>query len=147
MMAPMRASKQSAARTRRSLIDQIAAITTMQPGTLAEEYRERPDPNGTGVLRLGPYFKYQCWKDGRNVSRRVPADEAGQLREDIENGKRFTQLTNDLAQVNISQTLALRATETVASEQALVAKKNSANKHVSKGSAKRSASSTKPKRG
>lgn len=143
----MSAPQQPEDRPRRSLIDQIAAITTMQSGTLAEEYRERPDPSGTGVVRLGPYFKYQCWKDGRNVSRRVPADEAGQLREDIENGKKFKQLTDELAQVNISQTLALRASGTSASAQAQGAKKNSANKHASKGSAKPNASSKRPRRG
>jgi len=136
----------SADRTRRSLIDQIAAITTMQSGTLAEEYRERPDPSGNGVVRLGPYFKHQCWKDGRNVSRRVPADQAGELREDIENGRKFTQLTSDLAQFNISETLALRGSEASAGGQAQSAKKNSGNKPASKGSAKPNASSTKPKR-
>lgn len=95
---------------RRSLVDQIAAISTMQPGTLAEEWRERPDTEGTGVLRLGPYYKHQVWKDGRNVSRRVPADEAAVLREDIDNAKRFEQLTQELAHLNIEHTLALRAT-------------------------------------
>ena len=82
----------------------------MQPGTLAEEWRERPNPEGIGVLRLGPYYKHQVWKDGRNVSRRVPADEAVLLREDIDNAKRFEELTEELASLNINHTLALRAT-------------------------------------
>ena len=93
---------------RQSLVDQIAAISTMQPGTLAEEWRERPNPEGIGVLRLGPYYKHQVWKDGRNVSRRVPAAEAALLREDIDNAKRFEQLTQELAHLNIEHTLALR---------------------------------------
>ena len=95
---------------RQSLVDQIAAISTMQPGTLADEWRERPNPEGIGVLRLGPYYKHQVWKDGRNVSRRVPADEAVLLREDIDNAKRFEELTEELASLNINHTLALRAT-------------------------------------
>lgn len=101
-------SSQSVEAARRSLVDQIAAISTMQPGTLAEEWRERPGPAGTGVVRLGPYYKHQVWKDGRNVSRRVPADEAVLLREDIENARRFEQLTDELAHLNIEHTLALR---------------------------------------
>jgi hypothetical protein len=42
---------------RKALLDQIAAITTMQPGTLAEEWLERPDPDFGGTRRIGPYCK------------------------------------------------------------------------------------------
>jgi len=83
----------------------------MQPGTLAEEWRERPEPQGGGTVRLGPYFKHQVWKDGRNASRRVPTNEAALLREDIDNAKRFVQLTGDLARLNIEHTLALRSAQ------------------------------------
>ena len=112
---------------RRSLVDQIAAISTMQPGTLAEEWRERPDSEGTGVVRLGPYFKHQVWKDGRNVSRRVPAEEAALLREDIDNAKRFEQLTEELARLNIEHTLALRRAPSPDADSG-GSKKNSARK-------------------
>ena len=80
---------------RKSLLDQIAAITTMQSGTLAEEWRERPDPDAAGTRRIGPYYKHQVWRDGRNISRRVPAAEAAQLREDIDNAKLYEELTGD----------------------------------------------------
>ncbi len=129
---------------RQSLINQIAAITTMRPGSLAEEYRERTKPDGSTV-RLGPYFKHQYWLNGRNVSRRVPADQAGQLREDIENGKRFARLAAELAELNIERTLALRAEQASDCRQAKQVKKNSPNKPASKCSAKRNSSS--PKQG
>ena len=96
---------------RKVLLEQIAEITTMQPGTMAEEWRERPDPSGEGIVRHGPYYKYQVWQDGRNISRRVPVSEAAQLREDIDNAQRYKQLTDELAQLNIEYTLALRASE------------------------------------
>ena len=131
---------------RRSVMDQIAAITTMRPGTLAEEYREHTASHGKEVVRLGPYFKYQLWQDGRNLSRRVPAAEAGQLREDIDNAKHFHQLTFQLAQLNIEHTLALRAAETSTSADERDAKKNSTKKQLSKGSTKPKPSSRKPKR-
>ena len=105
----MTTTSKSVETERRSLLDQIAAITTMQSGTLAEEYRERPNPEGSGTKRLGPYFKHQVWQDGRNLSRRVPADEAVLLREDIDNAKLFERLTGELARLNIEHTLALRA--------------------------------------
>lgn len=134
----------SAEATRLSLLDQLASITTMQPGTLAEEWRQRPDPDGEGILRVGPYFKHQIWKDGRNASRRVPVEEAVQLREDIDNAKRFDQLTNDLARLNIEHTLALRALQ-AATPDPTEAKKNSAPKQTRKGSPKPKPSSPKPK--
>jgi len=130
---------------RQSLLDQIAAITTMQPGTLAEEWREHPDPKGGGTVRLGPYFKHQVWKDGRNASRRVPTDEAAQLREDIDNAKRFEQLTDDLARLNIEHTLFLRTAQTDTPDSA-EGKKNSTRKQPAKGSPRPKPSSRRPKR-
>jgi len=129
---------------RLALLGQLASITTMQPGTLAEEWRERPDPHSEGTVRVGPYFKHQVWKDGRNASRRVPAGEADQLREDIGNAKRFGQLTDDLARINIEHTLALRSAQTVTPE-AAEGKKTSARKQTGKGSPKPKPSSPKQK--
>ena len=145
----MKPSFRSVEQARHNLVAQIAAITTMQPGTLAEEYRERPAPEGKGVVRRGPYFKHQCWKDGRNVSRRVPASEAAQLREDIENAKRFDELTAQLAELNIEHTLALRAAEAAATASPATApdaKKNSTRKPARKGSRKPKPSLRKPRR-
>lgn len=145
----MKQSSRSVEQERHDLVAQIAAITTMQAGTLAEEYRERPAPDGKGVVRRGPYFKHQCWKDGRNVSRRVPAEEAALLRQDIENAKRFGQLTAQLAQLNIEHTLALRAaaaSEAASPAAAPDAKKNSTHKRARKGSRKPKPSSKKPRR-
>ena len=36
----------------------------MQHATLAEEWRERPDLDGAGIRRIGPYYKHQVWRDG-----------------------------------------------------------------------------------
>jgi hypothetical protein len=142
----MKPSTPSTEQIRQSLVEQIAAITTMQPGTLAEEYREHPDTDGKGVVRRGPYFKHQCWQDGRNLSRRVPASQAAQLRQDIENAKLFGHLTAQLAQLNIQHTLALRAAEASNLAEVRDAKKNSTRKPASKGSAKPKPSSRKPRR-
>ncbi len=110
----MNAPTQPDSPLRQTLLDQIAAITTMLPGTLAEEYREHPSPDGRGIVRLGPYFKHQVWQDGRNVSRRIPAAEAVSLKLDIEEAKRFHQLTDQLAQFNMEHTFALRAAQATA---------------------------------
>jgi len=127
------------------LLDQIANITTMLPGTLAEEWRERPDPGGEGTVRLGPYYKHQVWQDGRNISRRVPTSEAAQLREDIDNAKRYEQLTTELAQLNIAHTCDLRAAQAGTGESA-ESKKNSRPRPRPSDLPKPKPSSPKPKR-
>jgi len=142
----MNAPTQPDSPLRQALLDQIASITTMRPGTMAEEYREHPSPDGRGTVRLGPYFKHQIWQDGRNVSRRVPAGEAATLKLDTEEAKRFHQLTDQLAQLNIQHTIALRAAET--SEAGMVAGKKTSDPNSSpKNTAKRSASSPKRAKG
>jgi hypothetical protein len=132
---------QSSSPLRQALLEQIAAITTMLPGSLAEEYREHPAPDGRGTVRLGPYFKHQVWQDGRNLSRRVPAAEAATLKLDIENAKLFEQLTGQLAGLNIQYTIALRAGQTDATETTV--KKTSKPTASRKNTAKPSTSSPK----
>lgn len=131
---------------RKSLLDQIAAITTMQAGTLAEEWRERPDSDSGETQRIGPYYKHQVWRDGRNISRRVSPSEAPQLREDIDNAKRYAELTAELARINIEHTVQLRSAEPAPGESA-DAKKNSTPKHKPNASPKPKPSSPKPKPG
>jgi hypothetical protein len=131
---------------RKALLDQISSITTMQPGTLAEEWRERPAPDAGGTRRVGPYYKHQVWRDGRNISRRVPAAEAPQLREDIDNAKRYEELTDELARINIESTLQMRAANDGSGESA-ESKKNSRPKRVRNASPKQKPLSPKPKKG
>lgn len=131
---------------RQALLDQIASITTMRPGTLAEEYREHPSPDGRGTVRLGPYYKYQVWQDGRNVSKRVPVAEAATLKLDTQEAKLFHQLTEQLAQLNIQHTIALRATE--AADAVMITEKKTSNPNaLPKNTAKRNSSSPKRAKG
>jgi len=87
---------------RRQILQEIAAIETMEKGRLTEEYRERV-VNGKN-RRLGPYFKYQRWEDGRNLSRRVPVPEVPGLREAVENYHRFEALSQEYADLTIAMT-------------------------------------------
>ncbi len=117
----------------------------MQPETLAQEWRERFDSSAGGTRRVGPYYKHQVWRDGRNISRRVPTSEASQLREDIDNAKRYEELTDELARINIEHTRELRATEVSSGEQA-ESEKNSRPKRVQNASPQPKSLSPKPKR-
>lgn len=87
---------------RESLLNQMGEIDTMHRGRLSEEYRERHE-NGQTV-RLGPYYKYQEWVDGRNKSRRVKADEVEALREGISGMDTFKQLAADYIDTTVELT-------------------------------------------
>jgi hypothetical protein len=87
---------------RRILIEEMSRIERMQRGRLTEEYRHREV--GGQVHELGPYFKHQVWRDGKNVSRRVKADEAQQLRDDIEGLDRFKELSAQYIEATVAMT-------------------------------------------
>lgn len=124
---------------RQPILEELGCITQMRRGTLSEQYVERPAPNG-GTVRFGPYFKFQIWEDGRNQTRSVTADEALLLREDIGNFHRFEQLCQQLAQLNIQHTIALRANVPTAAD---TEKKTSKPNTSPKNTAKQSSSSPK----
>ena len=65
----MKRSSSTTANQRKEILAELNDITTMERGTLAEEYRERPALGGQGTVRLCPYFKHQCWEDGHSVGR------------------------------------------------------------------------------
>lgn len=87
---------------RKKLLDQMEGIDRMHEGRLSEEYRERVVDGRT--LCNGPYYKHQQWKDGKNKSRRVKADEAERLREGIEGMDQFKRLCEDYAQTTVAMT-------------------------------------------
>lgn len=87
---------------RDELLNLMGRIERMHEGRLSEEYRERVVDGET--IRNGPYYKHQQWKDGKNVSRRVKADEAELLREGIEGMDRFKRLCDDYARTTVAMT-------------------------------------------
>lgn len=114
---------------RETILSELAQLDSIERGTLIGECREVPSPDGKGTVTRGPYFKHQCWENGKNRSVRVPAEQAARLRQDIENARRFDQLTAQLAHLAVengrAQRAALSATPAAASAAAMDAKKNS----------------------
>ena len=115
---------------REAILTQLTQCDSIERGTVVAEYREVPSPEGSGTVRRGPYFKHQCWEDGKNRSVRVPAEQVARLREDLENAGRFDQLTARLAQWAVEKSRAERAALSAApaapSAALQAAKKNSA---------------------
>jgi len=87
---------------RQQILVEIAQINAMEKGRLTEEYRDSyKDGN---PVRLGPYYKYQRWENGKNVSRRVPATQVEELRQAVEGYHRFKALTEEYAQLTVEMT-------------------------------------------
>ncbi len=85
---------------RRQILDQMAQIECMEKGRLSEEYREK-HKDGERV-RLGPYYKHQCWENGHNASRRIPAAEVERLRNGVDGYHRFRELADEFVEVTVS---------------------------------------------
>ncbi len=87
---------------RQQILQEMAAIERMEKGQLTEEYRDSFKQGRT--QRLGPYYKYQRWEQGRNLSRRVPQTEAPSLRMAIEGYHRYEALAKEYAELTIQMT-------------------------------------------
>lgn len=127
------------------LLAELASLSTIERGTLTEEFRHQPAADGSGTVRKGPYYKHQCWENGRNRSTRVALPQVTALREDLQRGQRFDQITSELASIAIEEGRSRRAALGSASPETSViqqaAKKNSRRNASRKDTAKRKRSS------
>src|SRR5258708_15209750 len=80
-------------KNRPQLPQQMGQLETMKYGSLKAKYRPaEPSPSSEP---LGPYFKHQVWQAGRNLSRRVPTEQAHALANAIANRQTFEKLATD----------------------------------------------------
>lgn len=84
---------------RSALLQQMAALTTMEEGSLKAEFRLNPAGE-----QVGPYFKHQVWRDGANVTQRIPAAEAPALQAAIANRQQFEALAAAFVEVTVGHT-------------------------------------------
>jgi hypothetical protein len=85
--------------TPQSVLRDIAQIQRLERGTLSV-IRQGP---------TGPYYNHQCYEEGRNVSRYVPLEQVGEVREAIDGYHRFQELVQQYAQLMVEKTRAERA--------------------------------------
>ena len=86
--------------TPESVLRQIARIQRMDQGTVS-------------VIRRGPhhsYYNHQCYENGRNVSRYVPAHQVSELEEAIEGYRRFQELVDQYVHLQVEKTRSERQT-------------------------------------
>jgi len=73
------------------LLEQIAAIPAMERGTLS-------------LHSSGRHHRLQCWREGRNHSRHVPAGELPAIQGALEGYAQYRQLTEQYADLVIQET-------------------------------------------
>ena len=84
--------------TPQAILRELAQIQSLDRGSL-HVIRQGPS---------GPYYNHQCYEDGRNVSRYVPADQVAELQADIADYQRFQQLVQQYVQLLVERTRAQR---------------------------------------
>lgn len=71
------------------LLENMQAIDRLRRGSLSKQFFKAP-PGQTG--RRGPYFVLQGFFHGKKFSERVPAQQATQVQEQVDNYRRFQTL-------------------------------------------------------
>jgi ribosomal protein S9 len=55
-------------------------------------------------VKVGPYYKRQVWRGGRNVTEYVPAQQLEAVRQAIEGRERFEQLAGQFVEATVAMT-------------------------------------------
>lgn len=84
---------------RTAVLEQMAALQTMEQGSLKAEFREQPSG-----AKSGPYFKHQVWRDGANVSQRIAPEDAPALAAAIANRQKFETLSAEFIELTVAHT-------------------------------------------
>jgi hypothetical protein len=85
------------------LLQQMQAIDRLRRGSLSRPFFKSP---GRSAARRGPYYVLQGFFRGQKFSARVPADQAAQVQQDVDNYRRFQALAEDY--VTVSDQIARR---------------------------------------
>ncbi len=80
---------------RQQILQEMNSITRMDRGKLC-----------TQSPRSGarPFHKLQCWHEGKNQTRYVPADELASLQEALAGHQRFQQLAEEFVELTVAMT-------------------------------------------
>lgn len=80
-----------------ALLQKLQAIDRLRRGSLSEQFFKSP---GRSAPRRGPYYVLQGFFRGKKFSARVPQDQAVQVRQDVDNYRRFQTLAEDYVTVS-----------------------------------------------
>ena len=95
----MMAGMKSLQAQRDQILRELAQLDTMEYGSLRTEHRPA---QGGGTT--GPYYQHQVWEHGKNLSQRIPADEAAALQSALANRQRAEALAQEFIALTVQQT-------------------------------------------
>jgi hypothetical protein len=75
---------------RESILLQMKTIDRLRRGTLSQQFFKARPPGSDA--RRGPYYVLQGFFHGKKFSERVPPDQAAQVRQEVDNYRRFQTL-------------------------------------------------------
>jgi hypothetical protein len=86
---------------RAQILQQMGQISAMEYGSLKAEVRTAKDGSTSG-----PYYQHQVWDSGKNISQRIPADQAPALQGAIDGRQQFEQLAEEYVDTTVQMTRA-----------------------------------------
>ena len=87
---------------RQAVLQEMNAITRMERGKLCTQSR------GPGAA---PFYKLQCWRNGKNCTRYVPQAEVPALQEALAGHQRFQELAEEFVDLTVARTQAQAVAE------------------------------------
>jgi mannitol-1-phosphate/altronate dehydrogenase len=84
---------------RAAILEQMAALQTMEQGSLKSEYRVQ-----SSGAKSGPYFKHQVWREGANVSQRISTADAPALEAAISHRQQFESMAASFVALTVAHT-------------------------------------------
>jgi len=82
---------------RQEILQEINTITRMERGKLCVQSHGPASP---------PFYKLQCWQEGKNQTRYVPVEEVASVQEALAGHERFQRLAREFVDLTIAQTRA-----------------------------------------
>ena len=89
----MNSSPQALRQQRDAILQQMHAIDHLRRGTLSRQFFKTRQRGRT--VQHGPYFVLQCFFKGKKCSERIPAQQAPQVQQQVNNYQRFQQLADE----------------------------------------------------
>jgi hypothetical protein len=93
----MNAEMAALSQKRDEILDQMRELDRMRRGSLSKQFFQTQAPEGP--VQQGPYFVLQGYLKGRKFSRRVAAQDAPKVAEQVANHRRFQTLADAFVEV------------------------------------------------
>lgn len=111
---------------RDATLNEIGQLRRMRRGTITTSCPVRKCKDGS-TRQAGPYYKHQCWREGRNQTVYLSADEFALLQPEVENYQTLLKLTGELAEINEQLTLLEQTNPEVAEKKTTLPKRQKKN--------------------